>query len=230
MNRQQLHHVIRAAGAVLNVDGLLVNGYQAVHGSARVPPIPGDYSMEADIALPGVAPDEAEAAADLIDGAIGEESLFHETHGYYAQGVTERTAKLPDGWRDRVIADKAEDTNGVTAYYLEAHDLWVSKAVAGREKDAEFCREMATAGLVETQVLLDRLESTPDLAPEVTDRVRGWIDREAMMDRSAGVGQANIEAIAPAFDHDGLSAPLANDPSRKGRRRHSTRRSGPLDP
>ena len=186
MNRQQLHHVIRAAGAVLNVDGVLVIGSQAVHGSARVPPIPGDYSMEADIALPDVTPEEAEAAADLIDGAIGEESLFHETHGYYAQGVTERTAKLPDGWRDRVIADKAEDTNGVTAYYLEAHDLWVSKAVAGREKDAEFCREMLDAELVGPEALLVRLESTPDLSAEVTARVRGWIARKAIMDRSAG--------------------------------------------
>ena len=185
MNRRQLHHLIRAAGAVLNVDGVLVIGSQAVHGSARVAPIPGEYSMEADIALPGVEPGKAEAAADLIDGAIGEESLFHETHGYYAQGVTELTAKLPDGWRNRVIADKAEDTNGVTAYYLEAHDLWVSKAVAGREKDAEFCREMLDAGLVDPKALLGRLESTPDLPEEVAIRVRGWIDREAMVDWNA---------------------------------------------
>ena len=28
--------------------------------------------------------------------------------------MTERTAKLPDGWRDRLIADKAKDTNGET--------------------------------------------------------------------------------------------------------------------
>lgn len=182
MNRQQLHHVIRAAGAVLDVDGVLIIGSQAVHGSARVPPIPGEYSMEADIALPGVSGDEAELAADLIDGAIGEESLFHETHGYYAQGVTERTAKLPDGWRDRLIADKAEDTNGVTAYYLEAHDLWVSKAIAGREKDVDFCREMLDAGLVEPKKLLGRLESTPDLPAEIAARVRGWV---ATMDRSA---------------------------------------------
>ena len=174
MNRQQLHHLIRAAGAVLNVDGVLVIGSQSAHGSARVPPIPGEYSMEANIALPGVSGDDAEAAADLIDGAIGEESLFHETHGYYAQGVTERAAKLPDGWRDRLIAGKTEDTNGVTAYYLEAHDLWVSKAVAGREKDAVFCREMLDAGLVEPHCLLGRLESTPDLPAEVTVRVQVW--------------------------------------------------------
>ena len=184
VNRQQLHHLIRAAGAVLNVDGVLVIGSQAVHGSILGAPIPGEYSMEADIALPGAEPGQAEAAADLIDGAIGEQSLFHETHGYYAQGVTESTAKLPEGWQDRVIADKAEDTNGVTAYYLEAHDLWVSKAVAGREKDADFCREMFDADLVNPQTLLDHLNATPNLPEEITDRVRGWIERVAIMNRS----------------------------------------------
>jgi hypothetical protein len=35
--------------------------------------------------------------ADLIDGAIGEASMFHDTFGYYAQGVVETTAVLPEG-------------------------------------------------------------------------------------------------------------------------------------
>ena len=57
--------------------------------------------MEADIAF---FDDPADAKADQVDGAIGELSAFHETFGYYAQGVSVSTAVLPEGWRDRVIA------------------------------------------------------------------------------------------------------------------------------
>ena len=46
--------------------------------------------------------------ADLIDGSIGEASMFHETFGYYAQGVVERTAVLPDGWRELAEGEVAK--------------------------------------------------------------------------------------------------------------------------
>jgi len=49
-------------------------------------------SAEADI-YPYQAPD----LADEIDANIGEGSRFHETHGYYAQGVGPETAILPLG-------------------------------------------------------------------------------------------------------------------------------------
>jgi hypothetical protein len=35
---------------------------------------------------------------------IGELSPFHETFGYYAHGVAEETALLPQGWKDRLVA------------------------------------------------------------------------------------------------------------------------------
>jgi len=55
------------------------------------------------------------------------------------QGVTPKTAILPDGWRKRLIPFSSPATNGVTALCLEIHDLWISKAAAGRPKDVEFC-------------------------------------------------------------------------------------------
>jgi len=41
--------------------------------------------------------DEFNEKADLIDGSIGEASMFHESFGIYAQGVSETTAVLPEG-------------------------------------------------------------------------------------------------------------------------------------
>jgi len=114
--------------------------------------------------------------ADLLDGSIGEASMFHNTFGYYAQGVTETTATLPQGWRDRLVRFRTPGTKGVTALCLEVHDLWISKAIAGRPKDAEFCRALAERELVEQQRLARRLAAVPGLDPRVRsaveDRVR----------------------------------------------------------
>lgn len=173
MTREQFEHAIRAAGAVLGVTELLVIGSQAVHGSMTGPlPIEAARSVEVDVAVRG---DVEGRLADLIDGSIGEASMFHDTFGYYAQGVVESTARLPDGWQARLVPFDTPGTRGVTAWCLELHDLWVSKAVAGREKDREFCRALVQRGVVMPDVLTERLDSVLALDPRVRSTVLAWI-------------------------------------------------------
>lgn len=173
MMREQFEHAIRAAGAVLGVTELLVIGSQAVHGSMTGPlPIEAARSVEVDVAVRG---DVEGRLADLIDGSIGEASMFHDTFGYYAQGVVESTARLPDGWQARLVPFDTPGTRGVTAWCLELHDLWVSKAVAGREKDREFCRALVQRGVVMPDVLTERLDSVLALDPRVRSTVLAWI-------------------------------------------------------
>jgi hypothetical protein len=165
MKRAEFEHTIRAAGAVLGVGEVLVIGSQALHAS-----VPGDLpdeasrSVEADIAA---LEDVDGRMADLIDGAIGEASMFHETFGYYAEGVVSSTAVLPDGWRERLVRFETPATAGVVAWCLEVHDLWLSKAVAGRPKDLEFCAALKRTGLVRAAVLEERL-----LSIAMDDRLR----------------------------------------------------------
>ena len=173
MTREQFEHAIRAAGAVLGVSEVLVIGSQAVHGSLRDDlPLEAMRSVEVDVAVPG---DVDGRKADLIDGSIGEASMFHDTFGYYAQGVVESTARLPDGWRERLVRFETPATRGVTAWCLELHDLWISKAVAGREKDREFCNALLQRGVVETDLLRSRLLTVPSLEGAITQAVLGWI-------------------------------------------------------
>lgn len=90
MKRSEFDHTIRAAGAILGEAEILVIGSQAVHGS-----LTGDLLEETERSVEvDVAPfDDADARkADLIDGSIGGASMFHETFGYYAEGVHERRA------------------------------------------------------------------------------------------------------------------------------------------
>jgi hypothetical protein len=155
MKRADLEHLIRAAAQIADDDELIVIGSQSVLG--QFPDAPAELlrSVEADI-YPKNHPDRWE----LIDGSIGELSPFHETFGYYAQGVQPGTAILPEGWETRVIAIRNANTRNATGWCLEIHDLLISKYVAGRDKDQAFTADAARHGLAERDVLLERLTRT----------------------------------------------------------------------
>ena len=155
MRRADLEHVIRAAAAITGEDELVVVGSQAILGPHPDAPASLTRSVEADV-YPRHRPD----LADLIDGAIGEDSMFHETFGYYAQGVGPETAICPAGWEERLVPVRNENTRFATGLCLETHDLIVSKCVAGRDKDVAFLRAAAQAGLVVESTLLERLART----------------------------------------------------------------------
>jgi len=175
MTRTQFEHAIRAAGGVLGVNELLVIGSQAVHGSVDGD-LPDEASRSVEVDLAALHDDDGKFA-DLIDGAIGESSMFHDTFGYYAQGVVEITAVLPSGWRSRLVRFETPATRGVIAWCLELHDLWVSKAVAGRPKDIEFCQALLDRALVERARLRDRLAQTDALDVRVRAAVQARIER-----------------------------------------------------
>ncbi len=87
----------------------------------------------------------------------------------------ESTARLPKGWQARLVPFDTPGTRGVTAWCLELHDLWISKAIAGREKDREFCHALLQRGVVMTDVLESRLDAVPALDPRVRGVVHEWI-------------------------------------------------------
>jgi hypothetical protein len=174
MTRSQFAHTIRAAAGVLGVTEVLVIGSQAVHGSLKNSFPVVNRSIETDIAALG---DTDGKMADLIDGAIGEASIFQETFGYYAQGVEPKTAILPEGWKHRLVPFSSPETSGVVAYCLELHDVWISKAMAGRPKDREFCDELKKRKYVKVPTLLERLKTVKGQSQAKIEVVRSWIDR-----------------------------------------------------
>lgn len=179
MNRDAFDHAVRAAGSVLGENEVLVIGSQAIHGTIRgdLPP-EAERSVEADVAA---FDDPEDRKADLIDGSIGEASMFHETFGYYAKGVSESTAVLPERWRERLIRYESPATNGVVAWCLEINDLWLSKAVAARPKDVEFCRALAQRGLVDVDTLRRRVDEFSNIDAERRERLRRFVERYAAM-------------------------------------------------
>lgn len=179
MNREQLCHTLRAAADVTGVTDLVVIGSQAVLGTYEHWRLPGEAtrSLESDLAvdivIARVDADESELA-DRIDGAIGEGSMFHRTHGYYAQGVEVATATLIDGWRDRLVplvCERGDGTVGAVGWCLEVNDLWLSKACAGRPKDDEFCMALAAEGLVDLETVEERIAQVDGPGAAVARRV-----------------------------------------------------------
>lgn len=173
MTREQLEHIIRAACSIADDDELVIVGSQAVLG--QYPDAPPDLlvSMVADV-FPKNKPERAE----LIEGSIGELSLFHETFGYYADGVEEKTLIAPQGWRERLVAVRGPGTEGKTGWALEVHDLVIAKYVANRERDRRYNQAALRHRLVESDVLKQRLAATP-VDDAARSRIAAQIDADA---------------------------------------------------
>lgn len=182
MNRQQLEHLIRASGTISEEKHVIVVGSQSILGA--VPNAGEDFtqSPEADVFLPN-APEKTD---DL--NVIGERSPFHDTHGYYADPVDENTAKLPEGWKDRLVEVNNANTNGVTGWCLDTNDLAVSKLMAFRDKDREFVKAMIDHKLADPQVIEKRIP-TVKVSQEVKDHAQAWLGRNTIADNLKNVVQ-----------------------------------------
>ena len=183
MNRAQLEHLLRAAATIVNDPDLLVVGSQSILGSypEEELPIEATTSIEADLAF-FVDPDGSKA--DRVDGAIGELSRFHETYGYYAQGVSVSTAVLPDGWESRTVEFGSPGAAPARARCLEVHDCVVAKLVAGRQKDFAFAAALIREGLVEPATLIARIRALSRVDGRSIDRLEAWVRRQ--VGRSSG--------------------------------------------
>jgi hypothetical protein len=171
LKRAQLEHLIRAAAANAGVRDIIVIGSQAILASHPAVPEELTRSMEADVFAK-----EDPTKSTVIDGAIGELSIFHQTFGYYAHGVDQGTATLPAGWRERLIPIENENTGGAVGWCLDPNDLAVSKLAAGREKDVEFVRALFRHQLASKEIVRQRFGSTSFASSEAKSLALGRLN------------------------------------------------------
>jgi hypothetical protein len=171
MKKQQLDHVLRAAGRITGEKQFVIIGSQSLHGT--FPDLPDDIVRSAEVDL--IASRNPGHTEWL--NAIGVHSPFHESFGYYADPVDEATATLPKGWKARLVKLPPGDTEGVQGLCLDPHDLAIAKYVARREKDLAFTRELARRGILLRDQLLALVDKTP-VSVEVRERVRQDIARD----------------------------------------------------
>jgi Nucleotidyltransferase of unknown function (DUF6036) len=174
MRREDLDHVIAAAARIVGQVEFVVIGSQAILGSYPDAPEVLLRSQEADI-----YPRNAPRDAIKIEGALGDGSFFHQTHGYYAHAVGPETAKAPPGWEDRLvpveIPPRVGGTTGAVALCLEPHDLVLSKLAANRDRDWDFAKDALAAGLVDPTILVARAVDLP-VDPELRATIVASLD------------------------------------------------------
>lgn len=185
MRRLELEHIIRASAAITDQYEFVIVGSQSILGAIPDPAPVFTVSAEADI-----YPLQAPELAEKIEGALGEGSRFHETYGYYAQGVGPETAILPSGWMERVHRVQNAATNGRVGYCLDLTDLFLSKAVAGRDKDRDFCKALLAHGHVDVTQAMQRAGAMP-LDTTQQRRLRAAIQRWAKALSDKGPGTAD---------------------------------------
>jgi hypothetical protein len=171
MKKLHVDHVLRAAGRITGERRFIIIGSQSLHG--KYPDLPDEITLSVEVDLIAAGdPDRGEWL-----NAIGQDSQFHQTFGYYADPVDMKTAILPKGWQGRLVNLPPGDTEGVTGLCLEPHDLAISKYVAGLEKDTAFTAALVRHGLVEIDTLLRLVDVTP-VTDSVKQRLRANIDRD----------------------------------------------------
>lgn len=152
MVRSQLRHVILEIGRRFDLRDFYVIGSAAI---LAVLPDPPEGALTATRDVDVIPPADDERLADQISFVLGEASDFDLEHGYYAQGVTSKTAAYaPSGWMERAVPVCVD---AYTGWCMEAHDLVLSKLGAGREKDIGFAKSAADLALVQRDRLLRQL-------------------------------------------------------------------------
>lgn len=168
MKKQQVDHVLRAAGRITGEKQFIIVGSQSLHG--KYPDVADQILTSFEVDL--IASERVERTEWL--NVIGVDSQFHETYGYYADAVDIDTATLPKGWKGRLVNLPPGDTGGVRGLCLDPDDLAIAKYAAFREKDLVFTRELARRGITSKTRLLERLERTV-ISGELRDRIRARI-------------------------------------------------------
>lgn len=174
MTRSQLEHAIRAACDVSGDTELWIFGSQAILGEFPNAPESLRASLEVD-----VQPKNRPETVDDIDGALGELSQFHKTHGFYVHGIAIESATLAKGWEKRTVPiSDPVSTRGHTGLCIETHDLAASKLVAYREKDKEFVRLLFIEKMIDVKILTERI-SLLNAKERLRERLIQWVQISA---------------------------------------------------
>jgi hypothetical protein len=118
MQRTELAHVLRASAEIAQEKSFVLIGSQAVLLLLDNPPAELLRSSEIDL-YPSLHPEKS----DLIDGAIGALSTFHDTYGYHADGVSPETVSLPVDWMRRAVFTYIGDVTAICPAKHPVHHI-----------------------------------------------------------------------------------------------------------
>jgi hypothetical protein len=118
-----------------------------------------------------------EDASHQINALFGEGSPFHQTHGFFIDGVDQSTAILPTDWRERAIVRSVDIGNGRTADAVAPAipDLVSAKLARGLPKDVTFASLCLATGLTRRKAIADSIAKA--MEPDMAESALRLLDR-----------------------------------------------------
>ena len=154
MNLDALFRLFREARTLCGHTDFVVIGSLSILGLEESFDIPDAMTLSNDIdcytqADPG-------RIFDLVE-ALGENSLYHQTSGFFLDAVSPDLPSLPEGWSSRLI--KVE-RDGLRAWFLEPNDAALSKYARGEPRDRRWIKAGILSGVVSMPVVKARIGTT----------------------------------------------------------------------
>ena len=212
VKRSQLEHALRAAKEVTGENEFIVVGSASILGSF---PVKGEAitlaTREIDI-YPRFHPKKS-----IQLEAIGRDSPFSVTHGFWIDSVGPETATLPKGWEERLVKVCNENTNGAIGWRLDPHDVAVSKLVAHRPKDIEFVEAILKSGAGDANIIRKRLAETEIPHRQILNMAESHLDQILDDIKAARVGKAKPHDLKKLMDDMGISMPEKKPSRGRGR-------------
>ncbi len=170
MKRDDVMHVLRSAVVITGCKEWVVLGSQALALWDGDRSAPLEASEEVDLYAP-----ESEAMTDLVEGTLGEGSMFQDTFGYFAHGVGPDTATFPATWtaRSRVVA--IPGTDEATVRVPHPTDIAIAKLIAFRPKDIAFVSELMRCGFTTREQVRTALNEVAGEQERVQRALR-WLE------------------------------------------------------
>ena len=175
-----LHRAVCSISRHFNTETIFIIGSQSI--LLKYPDAPALMRTSGEIdAYPGNAEeweaDHADAiASEEINALFGIGSAFHQSFGFYIDGVDKNTAKFPTGWEERstekVFVDGDKKIR-VVAPSLE--DLIVSKLHRLDPKDKEFVDASRRVQTLNIGLIKARLIES-GAAPEIIENAIGFLE------------------------------------------------------
>jgi hypothetical protein len=155
--------------------------------------MPADMTLTAEIDIYAPHADDIESISEMIDTNIGQGSQFHDEFGYYGDGVSPTTAKMPSDWQARAVEYRGAGCPGVAVIVPEENDVALAKLAAWREKNQDWLARGVNYGVLSLKTMISRLDRMPEANPE-----RGSPARETLIARlKALASQCKIDVALP---------------------------------
>jgi len=164
---EDLHRAVRSLTRHFKTDTVFVIGSQAILVAWPDAPVTMRTSLEIDAYPANFKEWEAQhpgaEASEETNALFGYGSAFHDQFGFFVDGVDERTARLPPGWRERCQTREWEDEGiKIRAMAPSLNDLIVSKLLRLTEKDRDFIAACHRACPLDISRLKELLGETAD--------------------------------------------------------------------